>query len=507
MIVQGDALEVLATLPDEFVDCVITSPPYWGLRAYQTNPQIWDGKDGCEHVWGDEKTIRVGRNDTGDIYNADGRPRAFGGQKAVESSNGQFCSLCGAWRGELGLEPTFQLYLDHLMQIMAKCKRVLKKTGTMWINLSDTFASSNMNSNQSLSSSRVLSCDSDDKEQSGLIENGHACYHYDGELQDGCQNHQNCIFRNEKQHQQCALHSVLISRDNGRWDSVSSFLDVFSRVVQESTNLSLTGNAQVAFSQEGKVLVSLFEVRSYFYDDSLSSSKDEYISGIFQMLLPSDCHIRDKALSFLASQSPYGLISNNITNMYQTVKPKSLVGIPERFAIRMTDDLGLIRRNTIIWYKRNCMPSSVKDRFTVDFEYVYFFTKSGKYWFEQQKEKGAGNKWGKYSNPKYGDEVGTMQTSKEMTREEYLEKYEERNRRCVWDVPTKPFSGAHFAVFPPGLVEPMLSAGCPPDGWVIDPFAGSGTVGMVAKQQSKNFIGIELNPEYVTMAEERIDHG
>jgi len=80
-----------------------------------------------------------------------------------------------------------------------------------------------------------------------------------------------------------------------------------------------------------------------------------------------------------------------------------------------------------------------------------------------------------------------------------------RNMRCVWDVTTKPFKDAHFATFPPGLVEPMISAGCPPDGWVLDPFAGASTVGVVAKAQGKNFIGIELNPEYVAMGEKRIE--
>ena len=420
---------------------------------------------------------------------------------------------------------------------------------------------------------------------------------------------------------------------------------------------------------------------------------------------------------------------------------KSLIGIPERFVIRMTDELGLIRRNTIIWYKRNCMPSSAKDRFTVDFEYVYFFTRQGDYWFEQQLEsyKAPLDRWGgeqvkeykgkfsdygfnaeNYNSPRartqrpsaasmerdrdmrpdkngrnrrcvwdikpegfnerkahykreliddyfsiidredkaywlgflfadgwagdrvtdlclgdldlehvelfrrclgsthamnhYGNRARVVICSKRMANDLRKWGMNERNKfpnlspnmvnhfvrgifdgdgsiwyyasktgnytyprfameflgkeniieainhiigltlnkrftrntwslrvsskediqRCyeylyqnstiflerkrmkfpqecqgskgaLWDIPTKPFKGAHFAVFPEALVEPMLKAGCPPDGWVLDPFCGSGTVGVVAKRLGIDFIGIELNPEYVEMSEKRIE--
>ncbi len=169
------------------------------------------------------------------------------------------------------------------------------------------------------------------------------------------------------------------------------------------------------------------------------------------------------------------------------------------------DGKPLIRRNTIIWYKRNCMPSSVKDRFTVDFEPVYFFVKQGEYWFKQQKENGAGNKWGKYTNLKYGNSTdGAMQSIKEMTREEYIEKYESRNMRCVWYIPTEPSTEPHFAMFPQKLIEPMLAAGCPPDGIVLDPFGGMCTVASVAIKQGKRFIMMELSPEYASRSQKRI---
>jgi len=165
-------------------------------------------------------------------------------------------------------------------------------------------------------------------------------------------------------------------------------------------------------------------------------------------------------------------------------------------------DAGWILRNEIVWYKRNCMPSSAKDRFTVDFEKVFFFTKSKKYWFEQQFEPhtaplGKPRAFAKKGNNDRNDTGRVYDPEKDTS-------LKGRNKRCVWDVTTKPFKGAHFAVFPEALVEPMLSAGCPVGGTVLDPFAGAGTVGLVADRQEKDFIGIELNPEYCDMAEERI---
>jgi len=162
---------------------------------------------------------------------------------------------------------------------------------------------------------------------------------------------------------------------------------------------------------------------------------------------------------------------------------KSLCNIPERFSIMMTDELGWIKRNTIIWYKRNAMPESVKDRFTVDFEYLYYFTKSKEYYFEQQFEDYAP-----------GSEVEYRRTNTKG-----------RNKRCVWDIPTRPFPGAHFAVFPPELVETPILAGCPESGIVLDPFAGSGTTILKAIQLDRNAIGFELNPEYCKMREKEIE--
>jgi site-specific DNA-methyltransferase (adenine-specific) len=151
------------------------------------------------------------------------------------------------------------------------------------------------------------------------------------------------------------------------------------------------------------------------------------------------------------------------------LKPKDLVGIPWRVAFGL-QQAGWHLRSDIVWEKTNCMPESVKDRPTRSHEYIFLLTKSLRYHYNYENILEPGG----------------------------------RNRRTVWSVATEPFSGAHFATFPPALIEPCILAGSAPGDWVLDPFFGAGTVGVVAEQQHRRYVGIELNPEYVALAQERI---
>jgi DNA modification methylase len=138
-IYQGHALDVLKGISAESVDCVMTSPPYWGLRTYKTEPQIW-GENHCEHEFvSDKSQTRIHKGwSTGTRTVSADSPSAnydhFG-----KAEQGNFCLKCHAWRGELGLEPTIELYISHLVQIFDEVKRVLKKTGTCWVNIDDSY--------------------------------------------------------------------------------------------------------------------------------------------------------------------------------------------------------------------------------------------------------------------------------------------------------------------------------------------------------------------------------
>jgi len=319
-IIHGTTLSVLNTLPSESIDCVITSPPYWGLRDY-----------GIE--------------------------------------------------GQLGLEPTFQLYIEHLQTIFDEVYRVLKKTGTCWVDIGDTYSGSWGDAGNR-------------PERSGI-----------------------------PSHQR--KRSTPIINRNG--------------------------------------------------------------------------HPQDRPPS----------------SRVQTVQPKSLCNIPFRFAISMTDHKW-IQRNTIIWHKPSCMPSSAKDRFTVDFEYVFFFTKNKKYYFVQQFEAyteatinrakyGQKNSY-KIDAVRHANVIRPDRSAlinKSMARIANGEN-KGRNKRTVWRINPQSFKDAHFAVFPEKLVEPMIKAGCPSAGAVLDPFVGSGTTALVARKLGRHYIGIDLNEDYVTMANKRL---
>lgn len=140
---QGHVLEVIKGIPDGSVHCAITSPPYFGLRDYGTEPVVWGGDaDACEHEWGEEiKTHKGGKQK--DEQPSQRQGRDFSAQNAVrDQTNGQFCHLCGAWRGCLGLEPTMELYVQHLVEIFRGVRRVLRDDGTFFLVIGDCYAGS-----------------------------------------------------------------------------------------------------------------------------------------------------------------------------------------------------------------------------------------------------------------------------------------------------------------------------------------------------------------------------
>lgn len=188
-----------------------------------------------------------------------------------------------------------------------------------------------------------------------------------------------------------------------------------------------------------------------------------------------------------------------------SLKPKDLVGMPWRIAFALQAD-GWWLRSDIIWHKPNPMPESVTDRPTKSHEYVFLLTKSARYYYDADavREKGiipAGTLAAKGST-----ERSEMPGVNSRPRE-YKEYDGQRNLRDVWTITTHPFPDAHFATFPPKLVEPCIKAGCDACGTVLDPFIGSGTTAIVACGLGRDCIGIELNPEYAAMAEKRYrDH-
>ncbi len=189
-------------------------------------------------------------------------------------------------------------------------------------------------------------------------------------------------------------------------------------------------------------------------------------------------------------------------NKIDGLKEKDLVGIPWRVAFALQAD-GWYLRQDIIWNKPNPMPESVQDRCTKSHEYIFLLSKNPKYYFDNEAIKEDAE-----TDPVKRDNMGEgyqadYAKGKRFSEGERVWGYTKKNKRSVWTITTKPFKGAHFAVFPPDLIEPCILAGCPKDGVVLDPFMGSGTTGMVAQQLGRKWIGCELNAEYISMQKNR----
>ena len=189
------------------------------------------------------------------------------------------------------------------------------------------------------------------------------------------------------------------------------------------------------------------------------------------------------------------------------LKDKDLIGIPWRVAFALQAD-GWYLRQDIIWAKPNPMPESVRDRCTKAHEYVFLLSKGPRYYFDSEaiKEPVAESSVARLSQPTLAQQVGSTRVpGKTNGNMKAVGNGETRNRRSVWTVTTKPFKGAHFATFPPDLIEPCILAGCPVGGTVLDPFGGSGTTAGVALKHGRNAILCELNPDYAALVNARVD--
>ena len=470
-----DALAGLRKLPDECVDCVMTSPPYWALRDYGTKPLIWDGDPQCNHDFEPERLVRPTGTGATDSTRTTGGTKSRKAVRSNELIESAFCRKCSAWSGSLGLEPTIELFVRHLVSVFDEIKRVLKPTGTLWVNIGDGYA--------------------------------------------------------------------------GSWASYAPHRTE--------------------------------ERRKDLLENSSSWHRRAYDSTF---------------------RPP--------TSYKQTVPSKSLCLVPARFMIAMAER-GWILRNDIVWHKPNHMPTSVKDRLACSWEHLLLFSKSRSYYFdldairEPHVTKGArlfrpgkharardsphlrGNRMPPTVNDRNGLHrngrnpgdfwtvpsetrtlgalIGTRGAVKvpggagwfghgpggqaRIVREQdprWLSPLG-KNPGDSWDIATKGFRGAHFAVYPEKLCERPILAGCPAQvcakcgmppskessrrvrkgavhsirntailrclckattlpGIVLDPFAGAGTTCLVAKRLGRRFIGLEMNPDYVAMARKRISY-
>ncbi len=279
-----------------------------------------------------------------------------------------------------------------------------------------------------------------------------------------------------------------------------------------------------------------YALRDYGMDEQIGreASPREYISRLTEVfaevrrVLRSDgtlwLNISDTYAGkgnqgdFVDAKNPKGRNGQAVALNYKVegCKPKDMIGIPWMLAFSLRD-AGWYLRNDIIWMKENPMPESVKDRCARCYEHIFLFSKSRKYHFDYkaisepiapttaERLKRGLNGSNKFSKAIPGQaQQQTINRVREhgSITDDMISPL--RNKRDVWKINTVPFKGGHYAAYPPKLVETCLLAGCPEGGVVLDPFMGSGTTGMVAKQLDRHYVGIELNPEYTELAKARI---
>ena len=272
-----------------------------------------------------------------------------------------------------------------------------------------------------------------------------------------------------------------------------------------------------------------YGLRDYGGEESqigLEQSPEEYIEQMVEVMsLVRDCLGDDGTLWFNIVDSYYNYKSGTgeyakqsfaknrqdlpmktpkRANKLKGFKDKELMGIPWMLAFALRKD-GWHLRQDIIWNKPNPMPESVRDRCTKAHEYIFLLTKQRNYYYDNEaiKEPAKGERWGgntpiNMNNTKDSDnQFGGLTRPRKMV-------YEKRNKRSVWTVTKKPYKGAHFAVFPPELIEPCILAGSEKGDIVLDPFMGSGTTAAVAKSLGRDYIGCELHEDYGELIQKRI---
>ena len=187
-------------------------------------------------------------------------------------------------------------------------------------------------------------------------------------------------------------------------------------------------------------------------------------------------------------------------NKLKGLKSKDLIGVPWLLAFALRKD-GWYLRQDIIWHKPNPMPESVKDRCTKSHEYIFLLSKSKNYYYDNEAIKEPAKDWGTRdrTNGKYHNKGTGLQPHTGLSKS-----YPTKNKRSVWTVTSKPYKEAHFATYPPDLIEPCIKAGSKKGDIILDPFMGSGTTAMVSKQLDRHFIGCELHDSYKTLIDGRL---
>ena len=506
-ILLGNAPDVLMELPDKSINCCVTSPPYWGLRDY-----------------------------------------------GVE--------------GQLGLEKTPEEYVQKMVEVFREVRRVLRDDGILFLNLGDSYYGSGKRQTANgcndpkqpklhgmklpINGRRASAYGTSDKALGDYQDCGCLCQNLCGVCREvylrtsrnydllvpmliaslSLPNHENTEFGSDHfstldfshlgDHIFPAILDLLHcgAHAGERLHAFQETMpDEFSRQLLDlcwrrgTSSACLLCGRSLTYNAPGSSRMSDDSSRQWQHNGNTSLHGDQQAHhSLYKDTVCGYCN------GILTADTPPYIQPYCTTKQGKSqLKPKDLVGIPWLVAFALRAD-GWYLRSDIIWAKGNPMPESVTDRPTKAHEYIFLFAKSERYFYdvdairEPHTHKDAVRNTGDWAKsvkePGYADalpEAKKANRSCAMSRpKDYIGNINGRNKRTVWNINTKPFSEAHFAVFPPDLIKPCILAGCPEGGIVLDPFMGAGTTAVVCADLGRNYIGIELNPEYIHIANKRI---
>lgn len=529
-ILTGAWLAVSPQIPDKSINTCVTSPPYYGLRSYGTNPQIWGGSPDCPHEWGKYTRSGVSGGTTSKMVQIKGRDNF----QIVPPQEQAFCEKCGAWCGELGAEPTPELYVEHMVACMREVRRVLRDDGTLWLNIGDSYYNYRPGKGQALPKQTVSKTNQDlpqicarrgnkleglkEKDLIGIpwaLAKALRDPYYTGKIRaERDRVWMAAIIDGEGTI--CASHHT--RKDDGRprtmvqicvTNTSTLMLDEAQRIWQASqSEHQRHGEGHLGQLDSYRWIIHGVENKSLFLREIypyLVVKRKQAVIAYNLLLLMADA----KRLGHSPQRDSVRAKRALLASLISDANKQKPCDVPS-WCIEPPSVLedGWILRSEIIWHKPNPMPESVTDRPTKSHEQIFLLAKSARYYYnheavaEEAASAGAVVTLGERSFAKrQADGAGGARSGNALATTYTVR--ETRNRRSVWTVPTKPYKGAHFAAFPPELIVPCVLAGAPEGGVVLDPFGGSGTTAQVARSLGRRAVVVELNPEYVKLIEER----
>ena len=558
MLLHGHVLDRLRDLPDESVDCVMTSPPYWGLRLYRGAESVWGGDPNCEHDFSNAQPAdlmhenrnnrrgtqeEVMANPTGTTYIRRMRGQPHGDTAQVgntvndaqppELPMGATCPKCGAWKGQLGLEPRHDMYLDHLLMVTAELKRVLKKSGTLWWNMGDTYVGGHKggsiyNDEWNITKTDAIPQISQGRPQSkvkGIPE-------------------KSLMLIPER----FAMRMV----DEQGWTLRNLNLWYKPNHMPSSASDRLTNSYEF--------VMFFVKARKYFFD--LDSIRKPIAPASIQRTLQVSPQQYQSGKSVDGAQT-FGM--NNI--------PRILTGMHkklEAFATKHDEAVGRTSGSyqdplhtkayhpsgknpgDVLRFKRSCDEPVIHEHDINKNGHSGYYDKEGNLLVNPNGPNPGDvlNYDSKYLKDEYGqplqgfvrvqsiaerrrksrEEAAKLFPGDPQKQQEYINFVHDHSMHPLgknpgdildyaewysngmqpddfWEITTRPHPFAHFAVYPVELCYLPIKAGCPKDGVVLDPFAGSGTTGVAARELGRSSILIEISDEYCKIAKQRMQWG